>query len=356
MASQGLLSLSQTLALVGDASRIGDYSSLGREPFLVADLRSINSINSKDAAALQAGLRRLSCPSIAVASSGAASALTAPFDVVLSEEANAPELNVDLDRLSERIARTPQAAMAFVQLLRMSEALPVHDALLAESLVYSTLQAGAEFAAWMSGYRAAGRARSSSAKSGTEAVLSQRSEATLRLTLNRPERHNAFSVTIRDELAAGLELALADATLTHLILDGAGPSFCSGGDLAEFGSSPDPATAHVVRSVRNVARLLADCQQRLVQRDPGGGVEVIVHGDCFGAGVELPAFASQVTAAAGTTFTLPELAMGLVPGAGGTVGLPRRIGRQRTALLGLSGSTLPLDTALLWGLVDRVAE
>jgi enoyl-CoA hydratase/carnithine racemase len=53
-------------------------------------------------------------------------------------------------------------------------------------------------------------------------------------------------------------------------------------------------------------------------------------------------------------FELPEVGMGLVPGAGGTVSLPRRIGRQRTAWLALSGARLDADTALAWGLVDEI--
>jgi enoyl-CoA hydratase/carnithine racemase len=83
--------------------------------------------------------------------------------------------------------------------------------------------------------------------------------------------------------------------------------------------------------------------------------EVMVHGPCVGAGVELPAFAGTVTAARGTTFTLPEVAMGLIPGAGGTVSIPRRVGRWRALYLALTGSTIDAATALSWGLIDGVS-
>jgi enoyl-CoA hydratase/carnithine racemase len=73
-----------------------------------------------------------------------------------------------------------------------------------------------------------------------------------------------------------------------------------------------------------------------------------------GAGIELPAFARSVTAASGTFFLLPEVAMGLVPGAGGTVSIPLRIGRQRTAQWALSVERLDVDTALRWGLIDAI--
>ena len=68
----------------------------------------------------------------------------------------------------------------------------------------------------------------------------------------------------------------------------------------------------------------------------------------------MPAFARHVTAAPDTRIALPEVALGLVPGAGGTVSIPRRIGRHRTAALALSGSVIDAATALEWGLIDEV--
>ena len=83
-------------------------------------------------------------------------------------------------------------------------------------------------------------------------------------------------------------------------------------------------------------------------------VVVHLHGACFGSGIELPAFASRVIAAPDVRIALPELALGLIPGAGGTVSLPRRIGRHRTAQLALTGRTIDAVTALDWGLVDQI--
>jgi enoyl-CoA hydratase/carnithine racemase len=150
---------------------------------------------------------------------------------------------------------------------------------------------------------------------------------------------------MRDGLAEALQLVALDPSIEAVELRGAGPSFCSGGDLDEFGSSPDPATAHAVRSTRSPARLLAACSER---------VEARVHGACVGAGVELPAFAAHVVAAPDAFFQLPELGLGLVPGAGGTVSLPRRIGRQRTAYLALSRERIDAEQALAWGLIDSI--
>jgi enoyl-CoA hydratase/carnithine racemase len=83
---------------------------------------------------------------------------------------------------------------------------------------------------------------------------------------------------------------------------------------------------------------------------------VYVHGSCIGAGVELPAFAARVVATGHTTFRLPELQMGLIPGAGGTASIARRIGRQRAAWLALTGDAIDARLALEWGLLDDVVE
>jgi len=69
----------------------------------------------------------------------------------------------------------------------------------------------------------------------------------------------------------------------------------------------------------------------------------------------MAAFGDHIVAAADTQIALPEIGLGLIPGAGGTISLPRRIGRQRTAWLGLTGQTIDAPTALAWQLVDELA-
>jgi len=286
--------------------------------------------------AARAALARLPCPSAAFGAalaSSAAAALVDHFDVVVADEA-------ELAPILATVRRTPLAAAALVQLLRHNAGLDVHQGLIAESLVYSTLQSGPELAAWMADRTPPPR------KAELEpAVLVNRRGDRLELTLNRPSRHNAFSAEMRDGLVEGLRIAVGDSSIADVVVRGAGPSFSSGGDLDEFGTLPDPATAHAIRSTRNPARLLADCAER---------VRFEVHGACVGAGAELPAFAHRVVAAQDAFFQLPEVAMGLVPGAGGTVSIPRRIGRQRTARLALAGLRIDAETAWRWGLVDEL--
>jgi enoyl-CoA hydratase/carnithine racemase len=151
---------------------------------------------------------------------------------------------------------------------------------------------------------------------------------------------------MRAELTDALAVATVDETITEVRLRGAGPSFCSGGDLDEFGSFPDPATAHASRLTRNPALLAHQLRDRLV---------VELHGACLGAGIEIPAYARRVFAATDTTIALPEIGIGLIPGAGGTVSIAHRIGRHRTLLLALTGTHLDASTAHEWGLVDTVA-
>ena len=281
----------------------------------------------------------LPCPTVGLAlvpPSPAGLRLASAFDVLVQSEC-------DLAPVRASAERCPLAASTLVQLLRLGRTLDIHERLVAESLAYSTLQGGPEFAAWLAGRR--NRALTHAVTEGP-GVFTRREGARLRLTLNRPQKHNAFSSQMRDALAEGLAIALADDSVEEIVLDGAGPSFCSGGDLDEFGSSPDPATAHAVRSARSPARLLSLCANR---------ARAEVHGACVGAGCELPAFCRRVRAREDAFFQLPEVGMGLVPGAGGTASLPDRIGRQRTAWLALSGSRIDAGTALQWGLVDEIA-
>jgi enoyl-CoA hydratase/carnithine racemase len=286
------------------------------------------------AAALREALGRLACVTIAFVpepDAPAARALARAFDVQAATQA-------ELRLLAARSQARPLAATALVQLLRGHERRDLEQGLVAESFVYSTLQAGPEFAAWL-----AGQPRRPAARAESPPLRVAREGARLEIVLSRPERRNAYSAEMRDALCEALELAACDDSLREVVLRGEGPAFCAGGDLAEFGRLPDPATAHLVRTTRSAARLLSALAPR---------VRAELHGACIGAGIELPAFARTVRAQPDACFELPELAMGLVPGAGGTVSLPRRIGRQRTAFLALSGLRIDRDTAVRWGLVD----
>ncbi|WP_207945408.1 enoyl-CoA hydratase/isomerase family protein [Actinomadura sp. 7K534] len=244
------------------------------------------------------------------------------------------------DVLREAVTRNPHASLLLRDVLRTTEGMPVDAALDVESYAYSTLLGGPEFARWL-----AARPPRPVPPEADDPVLLARDAGHLSITLNRPERRNAFGRQLRDALVDALTVAASDPAITRVTLRGAGPAFCSGGDLAEFGAAPDLATAHLVRTRGGAGRLI----HRLA-----GRVEARVHGPCVGAGIELPAFAGRVTAHRDATFRLPEVSMGLIPGASGTVSIPRRIGRWRTLYMALTGTPVPAETALAWHLVDGI--
>ncbi len=269
-----------------------------------------------------------------------------------------PEEQALLEQIVATIASQPLAASTFVGVLREAEKLSTSQGLMVESLAYSTLQNGQGFRTWLSDRSVSAALPQQDATGQGPVVLVERSSSAhlakrnrdgnrLILTLNRPTKRNAFSAAMRDELASALNLALADKSLEHIVLSGNGPAFCAGGDLTEFGQSQDAALAHLTRLTRSPASLMAQLKDR---------VQVNVHGACIGAGIELPAFAKTISAQSNSVFALPEVGFGLIPGAGGTVSIPQRIGRQNTAKLGLSGAPIDAQQALTWGLIDVIED
>ncbi|HEX9832003.1 MAG TPA: enoyl-CoA hydratase/isomerase family protein [Mycobacterium sp.] len=249
-----------------------------------------------------------------------------------------------LDELRERCRRWPQAAAVCSDVLCAHDVdAPAFTGIITESLAYSTLQSGPEFARWL-GER--GPARPVHIP---DPVQAERVEGTLYVRFNRAQRHNAFSTDARGALLEALEVARLDPSVTDVVLSGNGPSFCSGGDLAEFGTFADPASAHLARTRHSPALVLDELTTRL-----GPRCRAEVHGQVLGSGLEMAAFCGWVQSRSDAVFGLPELSLGLIPGAGGTVSITRRIGRWRTAYLVLSGQTIGPQTALRWGLVDDV--
>ncbi|MGD9598377.1 MAG: enoyl-CoA hydratase/isomerase family protein [Steroidobacteraceae bacterium] len=332
-----IIGLGELAALA--CSPVGEAASpLAGRPFLLLHLAGAARARGTQAqAGIERWLRAQPCPVLAIAEPGAHEALQRSCDVVAADER---ALEVAMDN----IRHSPLAAMVLVQVLRATEQMPIEQALVVESLAYGTLQGGAEFRRWLAGRTPRGRP---AARDPGPPVLLARIGNEVEIRLNRPSRRNAMSVEMREGLCEALELVAADPSITMARVAGNGEAFSSGGDLDEFGAAPDTATGHAVRSLRLPAKALLRCD---------GRVEFQVHGACIGAGVELPAFAPRVHAKRNTFFQLPEIRMGLIPGAGGCASIPRRIGRQRTALLALSAERIDAPTALAWGLIDAIAD
>jgi hypothetical protein len=294
-------------------------------PYLAFDLEDSDP-------GLAAWLENLPCPVVGVGEG----ALAPSCDVVIP----APK---DLAGIARNIAASPIAAMVLVQHLRASAGLSPAQALVAESFAYATVQTGPEFRRWHLAHAplAAGPTRRGNP------LLTMRERDVLRIRLNNPASRNAIGVEMRDALVESLDLACIDPGIKSVEISASGACFSSGGEVAEFAQVSDPATAHWIRTLRLPARSAMQVADRLWVR---------VSGAAIGAGVEIACFAKRVTATADAWFQLPELKYGLIPGAGGTVSLPRRIGRQRTAYMALSMRRVPASTALRWGLVDAIEE
>lgn len=251
-----------------------------------------------------------------------------------------------LDELTERCRTWPQAAAVCDDVLRsLDPAGPTRTGLITESLAYSTLQSGPEFGRWLAERGPA------TVPLLLEPVQAHREGNTLHVRFNRPQRHNAFSTDARGALLEALEVARLDPSVDEVVLGGNGRSFCSGGDLAEFGSFADPASAHLARTRHSPALVLDEITERLGRR-----CRAELHGQVLGSGLEMACYCGWVSCHPDATIGLPELALGLIPGAGGTVSITRRIGRWRTAYLVLSGRTIDAATALGWGLIDEIGE
>jgi len=273
------------------------------------------------------------------------------FDILLCADpaAPAPWVGVALDQLDASIAQLvevvesqPVAAAVAAQVHRMTLKLSFAESLVLESLGYSMLLASESFKAW----RASTPVRVRQNDDGPRVAM-ERTGQVLSIRLTRPNVRNAVDSRMRDALAEALEFALVDPDQALVVLSGEGAAFSAGGDLDQFGEADDPGRAHAIRVLRYATGLV----HRL-----GGRVHARLHGACVGAGIEIPAAAARVTVRPGALFRLPEVSMGLIPGAGGTASIPRRLGRHRACWMAVSGAALDVATALAWGLVDAVDE
>ena len=286
---------------------------------------------------------------IGVDETGSAPATSDVFDILLTTATSPPAPWVQVHTIANAVAElsaaiktNPHAAVTLAQILRAQQCVAFEDALLIESLAFSTLLGGTEFRTW----RAANPPQRKTLDSGPPITIERDGGAT-RIILAQPGNNNALTPDMRDHLIEALREAQLDDQVGQIEIGAQGRVFSQGGALDEFGTASDLALAHQIRMTRSVALTL----HRL--KTP---VRVLIQGAAVGSGIEIAAAAQEVTASASAFFALPEVSMGLIPGAGGTVTIARRIGRQRTCYFALSGVRLRAPTALAWGLVDRIDD
>ena len=166
------------------------------------------------------------------------------------------------------------------------------------------------------------------------------------LTLDRPERLNAVSLEMRDDLWGALTLLRDDPTVRCAVIHGAGDrAFSAGADITEFGSAPTILDAREARHARDLWGVMSTLPVPLV---------AAVHGFAYGAGLEMSLYCDIRIAADDARFALPEVTLGYIPSAGGTQTAPRHLQRSDALRLVTSGDAISAGEAFEAGLVHAV--
>lgn len=152
---------------------------------------------------------------------------------------------------------------------------------------------------------------------------------------------NALRVDVRRGLVAAVEAAQADPAVAAVLIVGSGRNFIAGADISEFGKPPQPP------SLPEVCKLIEACSKPVI---------AAIHGAALGGGLEIALAAHYRLAVPGARLGLPEVSLGLIPGAGGTQRTPRLIGVAAALELMLGGRPIDPKKALALGLIDRLGH
>lgn len=159
------------------------------------------------------------------------------------------------------------------------------------------------------------------------------------ITVNHPPV-NALNSAMRQGLVNALDKAREDAEVTTVVITAAGRTFIAGADITEFNRPPTiPTTGDVIAAIEAMPK----------------PVIAALHGTALGAGLEIALGCHFRVAAPGTKLGLPEIKLGLMPGAGGTQRLPRLVGMAKAMAMILSGDPIDAQDAREAGLVDEIA-
>jgi 2-(1,2-epoxy-1,2-dihydrophenyl)acetyl-CoA isomerase len=184
-----------------------------------------------------------------------------------------------------------------------------------------------------------------------ETIEFEVADGVARLTLNRPERLNSFTVQMHGEVAEALSAAESDPLVRALLLTGAGRGFCAGQDLSDRAVAPGAGPVDLGESIdlyyAPLIRRLATMEKPVV---------CAVNGVAAGAGANIALACDIVLAARSAKFIQSFANIGLIPDSGGTWVLPRLIGQARALGLALTGDPLPAETAEAWGMIWKCVD
>lgn len=182
-----------------------------------------------------------------------------------------------------------------------------------------------------------------------ERAVVEETEGPIRLIrLNRRKVINAANDAIRQGLKAAITAAEADDTIRAIVICGNGErGFCAGADIKEQRSAETSVETRQRLEKSSWIECVAEARKPVI---------AAIHGICFGAGTELALACDIRIAASNAIFSLPETALGLIPGAGGTQRLPRLIGEGRAMQMILTGERIGARDGLSIGLVTAVVD
>ena len=177
-----------------------------------------------------------------------------------------------------------------------------------------------------------------------ETILYEKRGGLADITLNRPDRLNAMNRQLAQELTQAIIEIETDEEIRVVVIHGAGRAFCAGADIKAMVEGDSPA---------DLVPIITALYTRIEALDRI--TIAAVHGYATGGGCELALACDLRLASTGARFGLPEIKLGLLPGAGGTQRLPRIIGVGRAKMVMYTGDLIDAETALDWGLVNQVA-
>ena len=189
------------------------------------------------------------------------------------------------------------------------------------------------------------------ATDATPVLIETLSGGVMTLTLNRPERMNAFNVALHEALAGAFSRAEASDDCRVVMITGSGPGFCAGQDLSERAMKPGAAPPDLGHTLDKFYNPLIRRMRALPKP-----VIAAVNGVAAGAGASFALAADIVLAARSAKFIQAFARIGLVPDSGGTYFLPRLVGEARARALMLLGQPLGADDAAAWGMIYRVVD
>jgi len=183
-----------------------------------------------------------------------------------------------------------------------------------------------------------------------ETILLDITDGAARLTLNRPDRLNSFTVQMHDEVSRALE-GVSKSGARVLVLTGAGRGFCAGQDLSDRAVAPGGEGVDLGESLEKrynpLIRRLASLELPVI---------CAVNGVAAGAGANIALACDIVIAARGAKFIQSFANIGLIPDSGGTWTLPRLAGQSRAFGLALTGEPLTAERAEAWGLIWKCVD